>query len=175
MKKNTVTYLLLLFLLGNVSIKVYADDAVTQTKTSKGKAVVLNPISLVNLDVQGLKFGSISIGNSDSKVRVAPSQTVPSNVTEGDAVVLPSTQTAAKFQIAGVTGLSYQIILPASVTLVSGSGTLTVNNFLSSKGPSGNGVIGTGDIFWVGADLNVPNSALLGTYSGTFSVSVAYN
>ncbi len=152
----------------------YADDAHSKSIATTSKARVVLPITLLNLDAQGLDFGSIVIGTLDSRVVVSATPSIVSNVSTGDAVVLTSTpQTAAKFSVSGEIGKTYSINIPSSMTISFGANSLDIDNFVCSNGSGG--TIGIDDVFYIGAELAVPAAAIPGTYQGTFNVTVAYN
>ena len=151
-----------------------ASDAHSQTLSVNSKARVITPLSIENTGGQGLDFGVIALGTSESKVIVSAEVTVPVNVASGDAVVLTSTpQKAAKFTVSGEAAQAYTISLPVSATLTSGANTLSVTNFTCSNGAGGH--IGTNDLFYVGGELTIPAGATPAIYQGTFSITVAYN
>jgi len=151
-----------------------ADDAHSKSVSVNSKARVVSPISIENTGGQGLDFGMIAVGASESRVVVSAEATVPINVLSGDAEVINSApQKAAKFTVSGEAEQAYTIALPASATLTSGANSLTVNNFSCSNGTGGN--IGTNDLFYVGGELTIPAGATPALYQGTFSVTVAYN
>jgi len=152
----------------------YADDAHSKSIATTSKARVISPISLLNVDAQGLDFGSIVIGTSDSKVKVTATASIVSNVASGDAVILTSTpQSAAKFTVSGESGKTYSITIPSNMTISFGANSLDIDNFVCSNGSGG--TIGTDDVFYIGAELAVPAAAIPGSYQGTFNVTVAYN
>lgn len=157
-----------------LSSSCYANSITSASSSAQSKALVLTPISLVNSDEQGLEFGSIAVGAVASVIRISPTETVSANVVSGDAVVINTVdQTAAKFTVSGDAGSSYVINIPTSMTVSRLSETMVVDNFTCSNGLGG--TIGSFDVFYIGADLNIPMNATLGAYSGTFSVVVAYN
>lgn len=167
--------LILIFAAVLVSTSAHADNAKEKSVSTVSKARVLTPITLVNLESQGLDFGLINIGGSESKIVVSASEVVSPNVISGNAVVVGGVpQTAAKFEVSGGVNVAYLITLPETTTMSSGSNTLTISNYTCSKGAGG--IIGTSDnIFYVGAQLLVPVHSVPGAYSGTFLVTVAYN
>jgi len=151
-----------------------ADDAHSKLVSVSSKARVITPIALENTDNQGLNFGRIAIGTTLSKIKVAPALSVPINVVSGDATVITSvTQKAAKFTVSGESGKTYTITLPTTELLTYGSAQITVSNFTCSNGTGG--TIGTNNLFYVGAELTVPATAIPGSYQGTFNITVAYN
>jgi hypothetical protein len=151
-----------------------ADDAHSKSVITISKARVITPISIENTSGQGLDFGVIALGTTESKVVVSAEASVPVNVSLGDVVVVTSTpQKAAMFTVSGEASQAYSITLPASAILTSGGNSLTINNFSCSNGAGGN--IGTNDLFYVGGELTIPAGATPAVYLGTFSVTVAYN
>jgi len=153
---------------------VFADDAHSKSVISQSKARVIAPITLENTSNQGLDFGVIALGTTNASILIAPAATVPINVPTGNSVVLTSSvQTAAKFTVSGEDAKSYVITVPASTTISNGAQSLTITDFTCSNGSGG--LIGTNDVFYVGATLLIPSSAVADTYQGTFSVTVAYN
>lgn len=155
--------------------KIFADDDHGKSVMTTSRARVITPIALENTDGQGLDFGVIALGTSESKVVVSAEATAKVTVSLGDAIVITSTpQKAAKFTVSGETGQAYTISLPpASATLNSGIHSLTVNNFSCSKGTGDK--IGPNNVFYVGGELTIPAGATPAVYQGTFNVTVAYN
>lgn len=152
-----------------------ADNVANKTVSVQGKARIITPITLANTSSQALDFGVIARGATDATVVVASVASPSINVATGDAVVLSSTpQTAAKFTVGGESGKTYAITIPSSTqTITSGANTLNITNFTCSNGATG--TIGTNDVFYVGGTLTVPAAAVAASYTGTFSVTVAYN
>lgn len=85
------------------------------------------------------------------------------------------TVTAADFTVAGAPGAAYTLTLPGSANITSGSDTMLVDNFTTSLGGSTGTLIGGADTFQMGATLNVAAAQAVGTYNGTFTVTVEYN
>jgi len=152
----------------------HADNAGSRTLMTQSKARVITPISIVNTNGQGLDFGVVAIGTTNSKIVVSASATVVANVSLGNAVVVTSVpQKAAAFTVSGENEKTYAISLPESMQVLSGSNSLIVDNFTCSNGATG--TIGLNDLFYVGAILSVPSNAAPGSYQGTFTVTVSYN
>lgn len=82
---------------------------------------------------------------------------------------------AAAFDVTGESGATYAITLPpSSATIISGSDQMTVDAFDSD--PDGTGTLtGGSETLNVGATLNLDANQPVGTYTGTFDVTVAYN
>lgn len=155
-------------------LPVFADDAHSKSIVTQSKARVITPISLENTGSQGIYFGVIALGTSDASVVVAPAAEVPANLPTGNSVLLNSSvQTAAKFTVSGEAAKTYVITLPSTSTISNGTQTLTITDYTCSNGSGG--AIGTDDLFYVGGTLLIPGSAVADSYTGTFSVTVAYN
>lgn len=171
--KAHFTVLIFLFLtLGSISEKAYGQQS--DAHSAEGKANVLNPIGLLNVDEQSLNFGNIAIGNVTSTITLVAQEETSISVTDGDAKILgTSTQTAAKFQVTGEVGRSYNISLPLSMNVSNGTDNLLMDQFTSSV-LNNSGVINSSTIFYVGARLHIPTNKSLGVYSGSFHVEVSY-
>jgi len=131
---------------------------------------------LANTDLQALDFGVIARGTSGNSVVLVGSVATPSPSVTGDAIVLTSSaQTAAKFTVGGELAKTYAITIPSlPQTITDGAlHNLSITIFTCSNGATG--AIGTNDIFYVGASLTVPSTATSASYTGTSSVTVAYN
>ncbi len=88
--------------------------------------------------------------------------------------LLGGTPAAASFNVTGDGNANYSITLPSSTTLSSGGDTMTVDTFNHDAGATPT-LAGGADTFNVGATLNVGATQAVGTYSGTFDVTVNYN
>jgi len=152
-----------------------ADNVANKTLSVQSKARIITPITLANTDAQALDFGVIARGTTDATIVLAASASPSRNVFSGDAVILTSAaQTAAKFTVGGENAKTYAITIPSTTqTIVAGANHLDITNFTCSNGT--NGAIGTNDLFYVGGTLAVPAAAVPASYTGTFSVTVAYN
>lgn len=146
----------------------------SDSKSAEGRVGVLEPIGIINVDGQGLNFGSIAVGQVASKVVIGPVSPLSIQVEEGDAkILINNPQSPAKFQITGEVGRVYNILLPTSITVSNGTDNLLIDHFSSSI--SGNtGIISTSTVFYVGGRLNVTTNNPMGAYSGNFSVEVSY-
>lgn len=146
----------------------------SDSKSAEGRVGVLEPIGIINVDGQGLNFGSIAVGQVASKVVIGPVNPLSIQVEEGNAKILMNIpQSPAKFQVTGEVGRVYNITLPTSITVSNGVDNLLIDQFTSSI--SGNsGIISLGNLFYVGARLNLPTNNPMGAYSGNFSVEVSY-
>lgn len=152
----------------------------TATESSTIGARIIAPIGLANN--QGLEFGDII--KAAGTVTIAPAAGTGDDVrTASPTAMIQVTGTrtpqAAKFTASGESGFSFKIAVPTTnIEITSGSNKITVNNFKVSDGSTsatlGGRVLGTDDVFYVGADLIVTSSTVIGVYSGTFDVTVTY-
>ncbi|HET9571298.1 MAG TPA: DUF4402 domain-containing protein [Bacteroidales bacterium] len=171
MKKTLFTVIALIAFTLSASA---ADNAANKTVSVQGKARIITPITLSNN--QALDFGVIARGTGNSTIVVGAVETPTISVPTGDAVVLTSSaQTSAKFTVGGETSKSYNITIPSTPQVISdGTNNLSITAFTCSNSLT-NSVIGTNDVFYVGGTLTVPSTAVAASYTGTFSVTVAYN
>ena len=152
------------------------------TTSANATATVVRPITIGS--TVDLQFGNIVAGAGGTLALSAASPPVPT-ITGG--VTQPGTQTgtvaAAVFNVGGEGGMAYSITLPSSAATLTGSvsGTMTVDTFTTSavSGTLGTlsstlGSAGT-QSFYVGGVLHVGANQNPGNYSGTFTVTVAYN
>ena len=144
------------------------------TATADASANIIGPISITK-DVN-MSFGNVAVSPSNAGTVLL---STASTRTAGGGVTLPvitGTVAAAKFTVSGQSGTTYAITLPASVVLVNGANSMTVDAFTSTPTLAGTLVSGTEEIF-VGATLNVAAGQISGLYTNTSDlvVSVNYN
>jgi Domain of unknown function (DUF4402) len=142
------------------------------TTSANATARIIAPITLVK--TADLNFGDVVPSGVAGTVTVTPAavRTAAGGASLGNGAAV----TAAAFTVGGQGSATYAITLPAAaVTLTAGANTMTVDTFTSN--PSGTGLLSGGgsQTLNVGANLNVGAAQATGTYSGTFSVTVAYN
>lgn len=143
----------------------------TATTTATASANILQHLTIVNAG--NLNFGNIIASNALGTVKVIPAGTR----TATDGAALPTgvagTVSAAAFTVTGEEDATYAVTLPtAPVTITDGTNNMTVTAFESN---STNVLTGGTQTFQVGGTLNVAASQAAGAYTGTFSVTVAYN
>ena len=154
------------------------------TTTANATATVIRPITVVSS--ADLAFGNVVPGASLGTLVVAATSGTPTATASG-GVTQPGTQfgtiTAAKFDVGGEGGFTYTITLPTGAATISDAGavdSMTVDNFTSSivvtAGALSNAIGSAGtQTFYVGGTLNVAANQPPSNYTGTFSVTVAYN
>ncbi len=153
-------------------------SAATSNGTIPTTVKIVPPISLTSIAADCLDFGSIAKGTSTTTIQI-PAAIPTTPVYSGDARILSNTTPRpAMFTVGGEEGKMYTITLPTTSTLTSGGNTLTLSSFSCSKA-SNVGTIGAfGNVvnnFYVGATLTLPSTTVSGIYTGTITVTVAYN
>ena len=142
------------------------------TSTAVVTATIVSALTLTNQS--GLVFGEIAAGNAPGRVILSPDGTriatggasINSNVSSGPAV----------FGVNGIPNAVYGISLPLSVVLTgSGDNNMVVNDFTSLPENTGLTDPGGQQSLFVGATLNLDSNQAIGSYTGTMSVTVAYN
>jgi hypothetical protein len=120
-----------------------------------------------------LSFGQIISTASPGAVTVTPGGAR----TSSGGVVLGSSAgfSPASFTVSGDANANYVVTLPASTTFSADGSSMTVDTFTSS--PSGSGILGAGgtQTLSVGATPHVGATQHSAAYSGSYSVTVAYN
>jgi spore coat protein U-like protein len=143
----------------------------TASASANATARIITPISISK--TADLNFGDVVPSGVAGTVTVT-SAGVRSSA-GGASLGNGTGVTAAAFTVSGQASATYAITLPASTTITSGANSMTVDTFTSN--PSGTGALSAGGTqpLAVGANLNVGINQAPGTYTGTFSVTVAYN
>jgi hypothetical protein len=148
---------------------------VSSTATSIGiDAKVIAPISLVNTGSQNLDFGTISRSSVSGSVTVTPSGQRSS--TGGVSILSSSLFYSAPFSVSGENNASFNLTLPdnddVKMTRTGGTEEMEVTNFTHNSGLvlSSSGTA----TFSVGATLSLDADQVAGDYTGSFSVTVAY-
>lgn len=132
------------------------------TATFTATIVVLTALSITN--TSGLDFGTIESSSSTQTITISP----------GDSG-------AATFQIDGEPNDTVTVSIDeSSISLNSGSNSMTVNAFTVGGSSCSNGAgtfdgSGNLDTCTVGATVNVAGGQAAGSYSGTATLSVVYN
>jgi hypothetical protein len=148
----------------------------SSTATASGSATIIQPISASA--TSPLAFGTIVKPSDASTATVAVDNSGTRSIT-GAAAALGSA-TAAGFAIVGEGGSAYNVTVPSSIDLVSGTNTLVVT---TSNNSGGSGILGGAgasigstqtNTFGVGGSFNISNGTASGAYTGTFTVTANY-
>jgi len=157
---------------GSVSLRL-TDTTNGRTSTQAFTVTVRIDAVITLARLTNLSFGDIYTTPASGTVVLSPAgvRTFTGGVLLGGLTAV----TAASFTVTGTASTTYAITLPVSVVLTGPGGTMTANAFTST--PSATGTLSTAgqQQLRVGATLNVGANQPSGNYSGTFSVTVAYN
>lgn len=143
-----------------------ATAAQADTATADARANILQQVT-VNSDGSALDFGTIVTGAAASTVTVSAG-----GRSCGAGLVCSGTTSAAGFDVTGTAGETVSVASDPSVTLTSGTSSMTANIVASVSTLTLTG--GTGS-FNVGGLLNVGANQADGAYEGSFNVTVNYN
>jgi hypothetical protein len=149
----------------------FAQAGPTSTASAGADAVIVTPISVINVEGENLDFGTIAADTAAGTVTVDGAGGLTSS--SPNLIVTGSTGNAAAFDVSGQANLAYTATIDPSVTL-SGPGT-DMSATLTKYGGAA-ALDGTGsDSFTVGGTLSVGANQAAGSYTGSFDVSVAYD
>ena len=153
--------------------------------TATASATILRPITITK--TSDMNFGNVVPSSAAGTVVLSPTN----SRTPDGGVTIMTTQTgtvaAASFTVEGEAAATYTLLLPAAdVTLASpSSAVMQVTNFTSDVGTgAGEGLLsGTAStpgtagtqLIHVGGKLKVGTNQVPGLYTGSVSVTVAYN
>lgn len=149
----------------------------TSSLASSAAVIALRQISVAPGD--SLEFGSIIRPTSGSNIVAISEATGARSISGGgNGSLLSSTSRRATFSVSGEGGQTFSITAPATFDMTrAGGGTITVNLVRSAtSGTLGSalGAAGTTE-FGVGGNFSVTSATVVGSYSGTFTVTVSYN
>jgi len=152
-----------------------AGQSFAQTSASanaNANATIIKGISCSK--TQDLEFGAIVASVAGGSVVVPPDGSAASytgvSAYPGSAAPQP-----AQFDVTGEAGKSYSVTLPNFISITNANNaSMTVDGF-ASHSAANNILLANGtDILKVGAKLQVAANQAAGLYSGSFSVTVAY-
>lgn len=148
----------------------------TDNITASATAKILTAIEISK--TTDLHFGTMVSTASEGTCTV--SATSNERTQDGGVTLLTQTPTfsRAEFSVGGDANATYSITLPADETISISDGdghSLSVDNFTHSAGVTPTLDESGEDDFFVGATLTVQASSTAGTYTGNFSITVAYN
>lgn len=153
--------------------------AQSASTTGSGSITVIRPLTVTK--TADLKFGTVvrpATGSGTAVISAAGARSVTGGVvglSSGDAPA------AAAFTVAGEGGQSVSVTVPASFSMANGTDTLvvTTSNSLTGSAASqtlSNALGSAGSLaFTVGGSVPVASTTATGAYTGTFTVSAAYN
>lgn len=162
---------------------VMAGGAMAQTSATSAavtaSARIITPLTITPTGT--LNFGRIANSLAGGTVVLSPA-----NVPTTTGVTLVAGETSVPtFTVNGEGAATFSVTMPTSVTLNAGEDSMTLDDFQNNVGTDpANAAVGTlsgsdggagTKAFQVGATLNVGGNQKPAVYSGTFTVTVAYN
>ena len=149
--------------------------AFAQSSASADAAVnaeIVSPISITN--VSALNFGRIIGTTAGGDVTIAATSAGTRTSTATDLLAPSGTVNAAKFQVTASDSYTYKITIPdIDLTGATTSETMGVT-FTNSLGSTGLTGTGSAEDLYLGGTLTVGANQSEDTYSGTVTVTVAY-
>jgi hypothetical protein len=155
------------FALGGVAV---SGHSLAATATGDANATVVTPMGITK--GTALQFGKFAAGTGGT---VVMSTAGVRSKTDGVVLSRMDVGTAATFNVTGDGASTYAITLPGTaVNLANGANTMSLGSFVSD--PSGTGTLTSGaQTLNVGGTLTVASAQAVGTYTGTYDVTVEYN
>ncbi len=177
MKKLIIFFAAIVMIVG-FSTKVMAQA----TENTAAGATIITPISIT--ETAAFNFGTMAVLAATPGTCVLSTQGVRSQTGGVNLSVQAPTAANAAYDVTGAVSTTYAITLPGSITVtetLGGIETMSIGTLLARPASAGadqlTGTLdGSGDdSFTVGGTLTVAAAQLVGTYTGTFDVTVAYN
>ena len=141
------------------------------TVNGTATATLITPIS-ITAD-RNLAFGVMASSGTDGVVVISNEATATRLNSDGNVDLVGGAFTSAQFTVKCQASNPFTFVLPSStveITAGSGSDKLSVTSFTQSA----HGTTAT-EIIYVGASITIPSTAVVGSYTGTFAVTAAYN
>jgi hypothetical protein len=156
-----------------LSASLYSATSNAGTVTGTATAEVIQPLGIAQ--AAGMDFGDVA---ADPTVSTSVDLDINGNATSSDGASTSGVAAAGAFTVTGLTDATYVITLPldGDVTLTSGANSMAVTGFTSSLGATGSTgtLTGGSDDITVGATLNLGANQPVGTYNGTYVITVEY-
>ena len=166
-------------LYGGAALAALATPALAQnsaTATAAGSATIIQPIAVTK--TADLGFGKIVKPTTGTSTIAVTSTGNSRSITGGNAVAADALGvTSAAFNVTGEGAQVFNISVPTTFAMTSGTNTLVVTTTQSATSATLSGSIGTAgsQSFGVGGSFPLATSAVSGAYTGNFVVTVAYN
>lgn len=145
----------------------------TANANASASATIVSPLSISK--TRDLNFGTI-VANSENAgtVTLATTSDATSSATTGVTMAPGSTSNTAVFAISGDANRTFNITMPATVTLA-GPGIATMDITLTKNlSATNNALTGGTSTLYVGGSLAVAANQAAGAYTGEFNVAIAY-
>ena len=170
--KKTILNLFAIGMIVGLSNNVMAQNSATVSDAT-ASATLIAPITIT----EGTQMNFGGVIKAAGTVTLTNGGVRSSTNLNHFAISQFGTVTAASFNIGGEGLYTYSISLPTTISITDqgvGVGTMVVNNFTTTSPTGALDGDGLGTVL-VGADLIVLGTEETGLYSGTYSVTVAYN
>ena len=135
-------------------------------------------IAPITIDwVRHMYFGAIIKTTGANVVTLSHDATAVREATVAESLLAAQTgnPTSAQFSIAGEEAFTFSVGLPSSITIEGPGEDMTVDNLTMNLSATSNTFGASPTTLYVGGDLNVGANQTVGAYTGTFTVTVAYN
>lgn len=172
MKKITLLAILVIAIFSsNVNAQAVVSPAATATAT------IISPIAISK--VVDMNFGDISTNGSNGTVILDTSNGRTATGGASFSAATAGTVTSAKFTVTGMSGYTYSISIPTTITLTHTNTTsvmqvTSIGNSIGTVGTLSVASTGTQDIS-VGGTLNLVGAQLPGVYTNTTDLKVTVN
>ena len=145
--------------------------------TGSAQAIVVTPGSVVPLNA--LRFGQFlrPVTAGTMTIDIASAVTATGGVVGTNTITQVGTgRGPATFLLTGTPNRQTDIFLPTSITIANGAQTMTVNNFTANTNGGGKLKLNAAGsaVLIIGARLNVAANPAFGPYSGTYTITVAF-
>lgn len=154
-----------------------AGSAAAANATATSTSTVVTPITITK--AVDLSFGAFAASGTAGSVTLSPNGT---RAVAGGVTAAGGSPAAARFDVAGMSGLNYSISVTGSATLSDGTNNMAftpISDTSASAITTGDATSGTltggAQSIYVGGVLTVGASQPAGTYTGTLSATVEYN
>lgn len=191
---KTMTNFKKIAVMGTAAVALVATPAFAapvSNSNGKAKARVVKPLTLTIVGNDTLDFGTIVLPAAATGTSAVVSIQASSAGTVGtagacgtDFVCSGAVASAINYNITGTQGQEVDVTLPATatITLVGGTDTLTVNLTTDLTDSDSDGFYDValansgapGDDFYVGGSLTVADTTVEGNYEGSFTVTADY-
>ncbi|RAK56814.1 DUF4402 domain-containing protein [Phenylobacterium deserti] len=163
-----------------VAAAVFASPALAQTSANQsttGTIGIYQPIQLTRQT--NLSFGTVMRPSSGTGNVVIDAQTGALTATGGITQVSNGNAASrATFTVTGDAGMNFNVQYPQTFNMTRQNGSETIPVTLNASVGSAQLVGTTGGVgtanFGIGGQVSISNTTLSGSYSGTFTVTVAY-
>ncbi len=139
-------------------------------------SLTVNPTGGSNMSIAHNAQGALNFGNICYDASMSQGLTItPAGIVSSSNLICPagSDISADSFTVTGETGQTFSVNLPVSASLYNGANAVTVTDFTSSCLTNCT-LAGNSMVLSIGGTLTVPAATAVGSYSGTYSLSITY-